>query len=166
MKRRGVARILEAIFSAILIIEAVSIGYVLVKTSNPSIIKSSEELHRLGYSILSSIASNNGLDRLIFDEEWNIRSGWESDLKVIVSSLLPQNIIFNITIYNASIDENGFVRLEKLNRVPITNVYSENAFTHAGENVLVSYVYTSYNPIKKDIVILFIYMRLAILRSV
>ena len=166
MKRRGVARILEAVFSAVLIIEAVAIGYMLLKTPNPGTTKSTEELYKFGYSMLSSLCANNGLDRLIFDSNWNIRRGWEGDLKVVMNSLVPPNVVFNISIYNATYDEEGFIKLVRLNRVPISNVVDEEAFIKAGENILITYIYTTYNPVKDDIVILFIYLRLATLRGV
>jgi len=166
VKRRGIARILEAVFSAILIIEAVAVGYMLLKTPNPGTTKSTGELYKFGYSMLSSLCTNNGLDGLIFDSNWNIRRGWEGDLKVVVNSLIPPNIIFNISIYNATYDEEGFIKLTRLNRVPISNVVDEEVFIKAGENVLITYIYTTYNPVKDDIIILFIYLRLATLRGV
>jgi len=166
MKREGVARILEAVFSAVLIIEAVAVGYMLLKTPNPGTTKSTEELYKFGYSMLSSLCANNGLDSLIFDSSWNIRRGWEGDLKVVVNSLVPPNVIFNISIYNATYDEEGFIRLVKLNHIPISNVVDEKAFIKAGENVLITYIYTTYNPVKDDIIILIIYLKLATLRGV
>ena len=116
--------------------------------------------------MLSSLSANNGLDRLIFDSNWNIRRGWEGDLKVVLNSLVPPNVIFNISIYNATYDEEGFIKLVRLNRVPISNVVNEEAFIKAGENVLITYIYTTYNPVRDDIIILFIYLRLATLRGV
>ena len=167
MKRKGVARILEAVFSAVLIIEAVAIGYMLLKTPNPATTKSTEELYKFGYSMLSSLCANNGLDSLIFDSNWNIRRGWEGDLKVVVNSLVPPNVIFNISVYNATYEEEGgFIKLVKLNHVPISNVVDEEVFIKAGENVLITYIYTTYNPVKDDIIILLIYLRLATLRGV
>jgi len=167
MKRKGVARILEAVFSAVLIIEAVAIGYMLLKTPNPGTTKSTEELYKFGYSMLSSLCANNGLDSLIFDSNWNIRRGWEGDLKVVVNSLVPPNVIFNISVYNATYEEEGgFIKLVKLNHVPISNVVDEEVFIKAGENVLITYIYTTYNPVKDDIIILLIYLRLATLRGV
>lgn len=166
MKHRGVARIVEAVFSAILIIEAVSVSYYLLVAPNPGTTRSSEELSKFGYSLLSSLASNNGFDTMLFDSAGNIREGWENEFKVIMNSLVPPNIIFNITVYNATINSStGFVVLEKINEVPISNVVSEDAFIKAGEDVQVTYVYTTYKSERDEIQIYFIYLELAVLRG-
>ncbi len=166
MKHRGIARIVEAVFSAILIIAAVSISYHLLIPPNPSTIRSNEELSKFGYSLLSSLGSDNGYDKLLFDKEGNLREGWENDFKVVINSLVPPNIIFNITVYNATVNSStGFVDLEKLNTIPISNTDSNEVFLKAGENIQVMYIYTTYNSVEDKIQIIYIFMKLAVLRG-
>ncbi len=167
MRRRGVSRILEAVFAAMLIIEAAYISYFLMVPPNPSTPRESEGLYRLGYSLLTSISRNNGLDRLIFDEQWNVRPNWENDLKVTVTSLLPSNILFNITVYNATMDpSSGFIKLVKINRVPISNVESSDAFLKIGETTQITYIYATRNPNNGKLQIYYIYLVLGVLRGV
>lgn len=166
MKRRGVSRILESVFATILIIEAAFISYFLMVPPNPAITGESEELYRLGYSLLASLSRDNGLDRLIFDRHWRVRDNWENDLKVTVTSLLPTNIIFNITIYNATLNEStGFIDMVKINRVPITNVESSDAFVTVGEVQQITYVYTTRNPLNGRLQIYYIHLVLGVMRA-
>jgi len=167
MRRKGVSRILEAIFASIMIISASYVAYFLILPPNISIYSSRQELSRLGYSMLDSLASNYGFDQMLFDEEGNLRSGWENDFKIVLSTLLPPNIIFNASVYNATIEEStGFVVLQKLNSVPITNVANQDAFIKAGDNVQIVYIYTTYNRKNGDLEVFYIYLTLGVLVSV
>lgn len=172
MKRRGVARILEAVFSAILVIEAIAVSYYLLIPPNPSVARSHEELSRFGYSLMTSLAYNNGFDKLLFNDNGQLKKNWETDLKVVVDSLLPQNVIFNITVYNATkhnVTINNItiesVKFVKLNKQPISNTLNEITFIRAGENVQITYVYTTYLPQRDQIEVFLIVMKLAILRG-
>lgn len=166
MRRKGVSRILEAVFAAILIIEAAYISYFLMVPPNPTTPKQSEELSRLGYSLLAAISRNNGLDRLIFDSNWRVKESWENDFKITVTSLLPNNIIFNITVYNATLNSStGFIDLVKINRRPISNVESSDAFLKVGDTTQITYIYATKNPRTGELQIYYIYLVLGVMRG-
>lgn len=166
MRRRGVSRILEAVFASLLIIEAAYISYILMVPPNPTAVRQGEELSTLGYSLLAAISRNNGLDDLIFDSSWRVKDSWENDLKITVMSLLPPNVIFNITIYNATLNSStGFIDPVKINRRPITNVESPDAFIKIGETTQVTYIYVTRNPRTGDLQIYYIYLVLGVVRG-
>ena len=167
MRRRGVATIVEAIVSSLILIAAFSMGFYFISSPVISHQRYSEDLTKLGYNLLSGLAANDGFDKLIYDSQGNIIVGWEQQLKVVIDSLLPRNIIFNITVYEAKlIDDNltNFVDLKILNNVTVSNTVdefghsNEAAFLKAGENAEASYIYTT-----KQLHILVITMKLATL---
>jgi len=165
--RKGISRIIEAVVSSLLILAAFSISYYLTLPPNTPHQRSSEDLKKLGYNLLSSLAANEGFDRLMFDSNGNVKEGWEQQLKVVINSLIPHNIIFNITVYNATLNSLGFVELIPLNTRVISNAVdefdkvNEAVFLKAGENAQISYVYTT-----KWMKVIVVEMELALLGSV
>lgn len=167
MMLKGISRIIESVVAALLILAAFSISSYLTLPPNTPHQRSSEDLTKFGYNLLSSLAVNDGFDKLIFDSNGNLKEGWEQQLKVVINSLIPQNIIFNITVYNATLNELGFVELKELNTKTISNAVDESdkaneaVFLKAGENAQVSYVYTT-----KWMKVIVVEMKLALLGSV
>lgn len=149
MNKKGISRIIEAVVSALLILAAFSISYFLTLPPNTPHQRASEDLKKFGYNLISSIAANQGFDNLIFDSKGAVKEGWEQQFKVVINSLIPHNIIFNISVYNATLNNLGFVELVPLNDGIISNAVdefgkvNEAVFLKAGENVQVSYVYTT-----------------------
>ncbi len=149
MSKKGISRIIESVVSALLILAAFTISYYLTLPPNTPHQRASEDLKKFGYNLLSSLAANQGFDRLIFDSSGSVKEGWEQQFKVVINSLIPHNIIFNISIYNATLNELGFVELVPLNNDVISNAVdefgkaNEAVFLKAGENVQISYVYTT-----------------------
>ncbi|MCX8189107.1 MAG: hypothetical protein N3F64_05300 [Nitrososphaeria archaeon] len=164
---RGISRIIEAVVSSLLILSAFSISYYLTLPPNIPHQRSSEDLKKFGYNLLSSLAANQGFDQLIFDSSGKVKQGWEQQFKVVINSFMPHNIIFNISIYNATLNQLGFVELVRLNKAVISNVVdefgkaNEAVFLKAGENVQISYVYTT-----RWMKVIVIEMKLALLGSV
>ncbi|MGB9727768.1 MAG: hypothetical protein ACPLZF_05100 [Nitrososphaeria archaeon] len=167
MMLKGISRIIESVVAALLILAAFSISSYLTLPPNTPHQRSSEDLTKFGYNLLSSLAVNDGFDKLIFDSNGNLKDGWEQQLKVVINSLIPQNIVFNITVYNATLNELGFVELKELNTKTISNAVdefgkaNEAVFLKAGENAQVSYVYTT-----KWMKVIVVEMKLALLGSV
>lgn len=167
MKDRGIAAIIEAVVSSLLLIAAFSVGFYLLSTPTISHQRYSEDLTKVGYNLLSALAENDGFDKLMFDSYGKFTVGWEQQLKVVIVSLLPSNIIFNVTVYNATlINDNitNFVELKILNTATVSNVLDESghsneaAFLKAGDNAEASYIYTT-----KHLQILVISIKLATL---
>ena len=165
---RGIARMIEAVISAILIIGAFSVSYYLLTPPSPSHIRSNESLSKVGYNLLSTLASANGFEMLFTSAKGKAIADWEQQLKSTVNSVLPSKVIFNITVYkvkNADLKTVGkdsfynasyFVPMQRLNRYNISNVVDPQAFIRAGETAQVIYVYTM-----KNMSILVFNMRLA-----
>jgi predicted PurR-regulated permease PerM len=145
--RAGIARMIEAVISAILIIGAFSVSYYLLIPPSASQIRSGESLTKYGYNLLSTLASSNGFERLFIDYHGERVSDWEQQLKSTLNSLLPSNVLFNLTVYKAMEVQggNGFVSLIVLNKVPISNVGDPRSFIDAGETAQITYVYTMKN---------------------
>ena len=160
MKKRGIATIIEAVISSLLLIAAFSVGFYFITTTAMSHQRYSEDLTKVGYSLLSDLSANDGFDKLIlFYPNGSVIGGWEQQLKLVINSLIPSNIIFNVTVYKPEVNNSsGLVDLTPLNTQTISNVSNETAFLKAGENSEVSYIYTT-----KDLHILVISMKLAIL---
>ncbi|MEM3826819.1 MAG: hypothetical protein QXZ08_04590 [Nitrososphaeria archaeon] len=164
---KGISRIIEAVVSSLLILAAFTISYYLTLPPNTPHQRSSEDLKKFGYNLLSSLAANQGFDQLIFDSNGNVKVGWEQQFKVVINSLIPHNIIFDISIYNATLSELGFVELVPLNNAVISNAVdefgkvNEVVFLKAGENIQISYVYTT-----RWMKVIVIEMKLALLGSV
>ncbi|MEM0385552.1 MAG: hypothetical protein QXS74_00035 [Nitrososphaeria archaeon] len=164
---KGISRIIEAVVSSLLILAAFTISYYLTLPPNTPHQRSSEDLKKFGYNLLSSLAANQGFDQLIFDSNGNVKVGWEQQFKVVINSLIPHNIIFDISIYNATLSELGFVELVQLNNAVISNAVdefgkvNEVVFLKAGENIQISYVYTT-----RWMKVIVIEMKLALLGSV
>ncbi|MEM3385876.1 MAG: hypothetical protein QXE78_10175, partial [Nitrososphaeria archaeon] len=152
---------------SLLILAAFTISYYLTLPPNTPHQRSSEDLKKFGYNLLSSLAANQGFDQLIFDSNGNVKVGWEQQFKVVINSLIPHNIIFDISIYNATLSELGFVELVPLNNAVISNAVdefgkvNEVVFLKAGENIQISYVYTT-----RWMKVIVIEMKLALLGSV
>ena len=146
---KGVARMVEAMISSVMIISAFTVGYYLLTPPSPSHVRNQQELQEFGYNLLSTLESNNGFDTLLFDSKGNQITGWEQQFKVVASSLISPNMIFDIVVYNATYDSQRFILLVKLNLSPISNVLdgkgnvNTDAFIRAGENAQISTLYTT-----------------------
>ncbi|MEM4521866.1 MAG: hypothetical protein QW738_01410 [Nitrososphaeria archaeon] len=142
---KGVVRIIEALASGIIIIAAFTLAYYFIIPPAVSHQRSQEDLIRFGYNLLLALSKNNGFDELIFDENQNIKTNWEQQLKVAINTLVPNNVIFDINVYrpkSSQVGEYNVFDLEKLNNSPISNAENE-FFLKSGEVAQISYIYTT-----------------------
>lgn len=165
MNKKGIGTIIEAIIASLLLITVFSVSFFLISTPSISHQRYSEDLTKEGYNLLSALAANDGFDGVLYDSKGNLTKGWEQQLTVAINTLIPSNIIFNVTIYEAVNDtQTNMVVLKILNNATISNTLdnlghsNEVAFLQAGENAQVSYIYTT-----KLLHILVIDMKLATL---
>lgn len=150
--RSGQFRVLEVVFSAIIIIGAYSFSTYIMAPANTPVIRGKEELEILGYNLLNRISAGGTLELTAIKGN----TGWEENLKIILTRVLPPATYFNMTIYNTT--SNPYL-LSALNTKPITNVQAAEAiqaFSRAPEVASSTYVYTSDRGW-----ILLIYLRLA-----
>jgi hypothetical protein len=150
MKKKGVATIIEAVVASLLLISVFSVSFFLISTPSIPHQRYSEDLTKVGYNLLSGLAVNDGFDGVLYDSNGNMVKGWEQQLTVVINTLIPNNIIFNVTVYEALNDpQTNMVIFKILNNATISNTLDNNghsnelAFLNAGENADVSYIYTT-----------------------
>lgn len=140
---KGVTRIIEALVASLMIIAAFSISYYFITPPAVSHQRTNEALVKLGYNIFSTLSDNNGFDELVYDKNGMLRNDWMQQLKVVMNTLVPNNVIFEINVYNATFSKTkSFIVLEKLNNSTISNADSE-AFLKSGETAQITYIYTT-----------------------
>ena len=156
--RKGIARMIEAVISSVLIVAAFSVSYYFLIPSSVVQMRSDEELSKIGFNLMSGLATNNGFENLLIDGQGRRIGYWEQNLNVTLVSLIPYNIIFDLTVYQASKSalSDGLVSLIKLNAHTISNSGGSEAFLRAGQTAQIVYVYTM-----KDSSILVFNLRLA-----
>ena len=119
--KKGQIRIFEAVFATAIILLSFYILSTLSAPTNPAIIRGEEDLEKIGYNVLNTMAEERIFDKIIFNDDFTIKDGWEDSLKVILQELLPEGILFNVTVYNATY-QNGLVELKSFYHVnPIRN---------------------------------------------
>lgn len=100
----------------------------------------SEDLTRLGYNILHSLAVTEVLNKTIATG----KVGWEGQVNFILEALLPTTTFYNLTVYKVLTLSNGWnTGYQVYNKVMISNAQSGSTFTNSPEVVSVSYLYTS-----------------------
>ncbi|HVP24099.1 MAG TPA: hypothetical protein VMS77_09345 [Conexivisphaerales archaeon] len=158
-KRRAISRLIEAILAAIILASSLSISYFYLVPANPTVVRGSDDLAKMGYDLLSSMASTGGFDTAIVLPNGTVASGWESPVRAALGSLLPPGIIFNLTVYEAKNSTAGqnLVDLVPLNAANITNAQPANitvngsvtttgyvgSFLSAGQTAQVTFMYTT-----------------------
>jgi hypothetical protein len=137
--RKGIMRVIEALFASIIILATIVASNQLVVFPNPFTSRTKSDLEKLGYNLMFKLAQDKAFERLILDDSHYIRSdNWENDAKIFLSGLLPTGVYFKLTVYEVS--DNG--EASPINRQPITNAESEEVFLKGGDVVTVIYTYT------------------------
>ncbi|MEM3404455.1 MAG: hypothetical protein QXJ17_07975 [Nitrososphaeria archaeon] len=172
-KRKSIIRTIESFASILIILSAFVIAYYLVIPENAYIVRLQSDLNKQGYNMLQAVTLNNALDNIIFDANGNVKQGWEMQFKVLFDSMIPQGLIYNVTVYKVmrTTTSENWVQLQPFNTVKISNTDSEDTFLKSAEVVLVTYFYTSkvqtaISPTEKGLCTLLFYLRLAKLGGV
>jgi hypothetical protein len=151
-RRRGISRLIEAILAAVLLASSLSISYFYLVPANPTVVRGSDDLAKMGYDILSSMASEGGFDASVVRSNGSVVQGWEQPVRVALGTLLPPGILFNLTVYEAvnSTAGQNLVDLKVLNAANITNSQPANltagyvgSFLSAGQTAQVTFMYTT-----------------------
>jgi len=138
--RRGQLRVLEATIAAIAIFFSFMTASYFTRNPRSWTVSRSEDLTRLGYNILHSLAVKDVLNKTI--ATGNV--GWELQVNFILQALLPSTTFYNLTVYRVlSLSGNWNVEYKIYNNVMISNSESGSPFTKTPEVVSVSYLYTS-----------------------
>ncbi|MEM2848854.1 MAG: hypothetical protein QXI36_01090 [Candidatus Bathyarchaeia archaeon] len=150
--RRGIMRVIEALFASIIILVAVVASNQLIVFPNPFTSRTRSDLEKLGYNLMFRLAQDKTLESLILDlTTRNVRSGWENDATILLSGLLPVGVYFNLTVYKLSDGESP----DRLNGQPVTNAESEEVFLKGGDVVAIIYTYTTKMENDETVTLLF-----------
>jgi len=136
--RKGIMRVIEALFASIIILVAIVASNQLIVFPNPFTSRTRSDLEKLGYNLMFKLAQDKTFERLILDDDNGVRIGWENDAKIFLSGLLPIGVYFNLTVYEV-LNNGG---KSPINSRPITNAESEEVFLKGGDVVTVIYTYT------------------------
>jgi hypothetical protein len=96
MKRRanaGVARILEAIIAASIILIAFSAAAFFVSDSKTAVVQDRSDLDRIGYNVLSKLTESGTIEATI--EQTTPKT---IALKAFIQNSLPSTMLFNLTV--------------------------------------------------------------------
>jgi len=137
-RSKGQLRVIEAVLATIIIFTTFASAAYLLKSHRTWATRHLEELEKTGYNALQRLAESGGLEMTVGDS----RPGWEVHLKLLLETILPASVYYNLTIL-ASRYQNGIVTLEDYSQA-ITNVQSAG-FINSPEIASVTYVYTCRN---------------------
>lgn len=139
-RRRGQLRVLEATIAAIAIFFSFLTASYFTRNPRAWTVSRSEDLTRLGYNILHSLAVTDVLNKTIATG----KVGWEQQVNFIMEALLPTTTFYNLTVYKVLTLSNGWNTVYQVcNKVMISNAQSASTFTQSADVVSVSYLYTS-----------------------
>lgn len=151
--RRGIMRVIEALFASIIILVAVVASNQLIVFPNPFTSRTRSDLEKLGYNLMFRLAQDKTLESLILNiTTREVRSGWENDATILLSGLLPVGVYFNLTVYKPS---DGGSPPIPLNKQPVSNARSEDVFIKGGDVVTIIYTYTTKMKNDETVTLLF-----------
>jgi len=138
---RGQMRTVEALLASGIIAVAMWSMINLTKTSDPYSAKARNELEKYCYDFLMSLAEREVFDRVVFNST-RVRTGWEGLMKNLLNSLLPANILYNMTVFNMT--QTGETVMEVPLGESISNA-SQGDFSMAKEAAAADITYTTRN---------------------
>lgn len=139
MDNRGQTRVVEALLASGIIAITMWGMINMTRSPDPYSAKSRNELEKYCYDFLMSLAEREVFDGVIFNST-GIRPRWEDLMKGILNSLLPVNVLYNMTICNMT--QMGYGVKEEPLGTSISNASSED-FRLAKEAVGADVTYTT-----------------------
>ncbi|MBO3802804.1 MAG: hypothetical protein JTT11_02855 [Candidatus Brockarchaeota archaeon] len=138
--RAGQFRIIEAATAAIIIF--VTIAAVNQFTRNPRLIMTgrSANLRSMAYNVLYRLADTSVLENTVGKGSRD----WESDLKIVLDTLLPSTVYFNLTVYALQSPAEPLTFVVH-NRKQISNCRSPDAFKQTPEISSATFLYVAHD---------------------
>ena len=138
--RTGQIRIIEAALAAMIMLFAIVATNQFVR--NPRLIMTgrSGTLRSIAYNTLYRLADLGILGNTLSKGGEN----WELDIKIVLATLLPSTVYYNLTVY-AFPDPANPSAYVAYNRLPISNSQSPLAFTQTPEVSSATYLYVTTN---------------------
>lgn len=116
----GQFRILEVVFAAIILTATYSVAVFIMEPANNPAIRAGDDLEVMGFNTLNHMAQGGTFERV------KLKVGWEEEIKIAMTRLMPPGTYFNMTVFNATVSGPG-VKLVPINNSPITNVQKGEA---------------------------------------
>jgi len=135
-RSKGQLRVIEAVLASIIIFTTFTSAAYLLTSHRTWATRNLEELEKIGYNALQRLAESGGLEATVGDSHL----GWELHLKLLLETILPASIYYNLTVLVSSY-KFGIATLAQCNGQAITNVQS-NGFNTSPEIASITYVYT------------------------
>jgi hypothetical protein len=99
MNSKALLRMIEAVLAAIVILLAFTVSYHYATPPNPFAIRAKGDLEKMAYDVLHRLAEEKALDEVV---EKNDPTLLGDEFAAALRTLLPKNIVYNLTIYNAT----------------------------------------------------------------
>jgi hypothetical protein len=99
MNNKALLRMIEAVLAAIVILLAFTVSYHYATPPNPFTIRAKGDLEKMAYDVLHRLAEEKALDEVM---EKNDPTLLGDEFAAALRTLLPKNIVYNLTIYNAT----------------------------------------------------------------
>jgi len=141
-RRKGQMRVIEAVLAATVLAVSMLAALKLTSSVNPYASETRDELTRYCYDFLLSLADKESFDKIIFYNS-ALKAHWEQTMTVTLTSLLPTDLFYNMTVFNMT-SKNGIVSEVVLNNSTITDA-SPADFLAGSEVVAADIIYTSRN---------------------
>jgi len=148
MNNKALLRMIEAVLAAIVILLAFTVSYHYATPPNPFTIRAKGDLEKIAYDVLHRLAEERALDEILKKNPTLLGDEFAAALR----TLLPKNIVYNLTIYKAEIitimphNVEG-VKLEKL--ADATNIEDPDTIVRASEVGKAVLTYT-YSQLKEN----------------
>lgn len=137
LDRRGQFRIIEALISVAIIVSFLTASMVIQRIPRSWVSAMRGDLEEMAFNVLVEVA-----DLGLFD---SVKTrGWELRTYLILKTLLPPSIYFNLTVYEVVLTSKYSARLEPVNMRPISNIVGESV-SRIAESASACYVHTSSN---------------------
>ncbi|QOJ79466.1 hypothetical protein IG193_03120 [Infirmifilum lucidum] len=143
MRRRGQVRIVEAVLATFMVVAVILMVMAFTRPLKSTYIRETTDLRRLAYNLLNDMATAGVYERTVGRAITNPgNKGWIDDLRLLVSSSLPPELVFNMTIYrvdfNPASGATSFVKLGSVANSDFSRIQ-----LYESESVTYTYVATS-----------------------
>ncbi len=142
MNRRGQARIIEAVLATFMAVAVILMVMSFTRPLKSVYLRETSELRRLAYNLLNDMASSGVYEKTVGQKLLNPSSkSWEDALRLIISTHLPQGLVFELKVYQVYFDGSS-ARLVRLDTGRIANADFSSIKLLEAESIDYSYVFT------------------------
>ncbi len=140
-KRRGQARLIELLLATFMMVVAIIFVMNFTRPIKSQYVRETSDLRRLAYNLLNDFAKARVYERIIV--QGNLTGAdWENEMKLMLSTSLPPEIVFKMEVYEMKINATtGEIYFDRLDHGRITNVEDfDNMTLYDAESVSYTYV--------------------------